>query len=270
MRSQSRLSAAVLGSGEMKSGFSLSPLPPFFPFLPELVTAARDGVEALAYCDCSESAGAAADEDMPSAAGRRAGRDWRKSARLAALVEKRKVDRLKDDVVLKKRTRLRISRGPDWAHFGQQVLRIGPERARADSRLSSDNTLQRTRMSQAPPPVANSGEDAITRVVDVAPEAFADDQVSLEDAYEVAMTLAEIAKGDYQRVWMYLEAVKEAADAVWYPRSRCSFRTSSCTTPSQFSERFGTGSRSRRSSTSWPILPMGGQKVLRGDWEMGS
>ncbi|KAL8292323.1 hypothetical protein RQP46_001789 [Phenoliferia psychrophenolica] len=55
-------------------------------------------------------------------------------------------------------------------------------------------------MSQAPPPVANSGEDAITRVLDVAPEAFADEEVSLEDAYEVAITLAEIAKGDYQRI----------------------------------------------------------------------
>ncbi|KAK4704388.1 diphthamide biosynthesis protein 2, partial [Phenoliferia sp. Uapishka_3] len=55
-------------------------------------------------------------------------------------------------------------------------------------------------MSQAPPPVANSGEDAITRVVDVAPESFADEQVSLEDAYEVLMTLAEIEKGNYQRI----------------------------------------------------------------------
>jgi diphthamide biosynthesis protein 2 len=54
--------------------------------------------------------------------------------------------------------------------------------------------------SQAPPPVANSGEDAITRTVDIEPEAFASELVSLEEAYEVDMTLDEIDKGGYERV----------------------------------------------------------------------
>lgn len=53
---------------------------------------------------------------------------------------------------------------------------------------------------QAPPPVANSGEDVITRTVDVEPEAFSEPTVSLEEAYEVEMTLQEIERGDYQRV----------------------------------------------------------------------
>lgn len=55
-------------------------------------------------------------------------------------------------------------------------------------------------MASAPPPVANSGEDAITQVIDVEPESFAAGSVSLEEAYEVDMTLEEIEKGSYQRV----------------------------------------------------------------------
>lgn len=55
-------------------------------------------------------------------------------------------------------------------------------------------------MSQAPPPVANSGEDAITRTLDVQPESFTDAAVSLDEAYEIDMTLAEIEKGGYQRI----------------------------------------------------------------------
>ena len=55
--------------------------------------------------------------------------------------------------------------------------------------------------TQAPPPVANSGEDAITRTVDVAPESFADNtQLSFEEAYEVESTMYEIERGGYQRV----------------------------------------------------------------------
>lgn len=56
--------------------------------------------------------------------------------------------------------------------------------------------------SQAPPPVANSGEDAITRTMDVQPDVFAGDgtQLSFEEAYEIESTLHEIQKGGYNRV----------------------------------------------------------------------
>lgn len=55
-------------------------------------------------------------------------------------------------------------------------------------------------MSSAPPPVANSGEDAITRSLDAAPEAFAAPEVPLAEAYEVEPTLDEITRGGYSRV----------------------------------------------------------------------
>jgi hypothetical protein len=56
-------------------------------------------------------------------------------------------------------------------------------------------------MSQAPPSVAPTGEDAIYRTIDAAPESFTDEaSVSLDEAYEVQLTLDEINKGGYQRV----------------------------------------------------------------------
>ena len=57
-------------------------------------------------------------------------------------------------------------------------------------------------MSQAPPPLAPTGEEAIYQTIDVEPEAFADveEASSLTEAYEVELTLQEIAKGGYQRV----------------------------------------------------------------------
>lgn len=56
-------------------------------------------------------------------------------------------------------------------------------------------------MTSAPPPVANTGEDAILRTIDAAPESFTDESAtSLEEAYEVELTLAEIHKGGYERV----------------------------------------------------------------------
>ncbi|GAA5893300.1 hypothetical protein JCM6882_007998 [Rhodosporidiobolus microsporus] len=59
-------------------------------------------------------------------------------------------------------------------------------------------------MSQAPPAIANSGEDAILRTLDVAPEAFTDSlsegAVSLEEAYEVDLTVREIEEGGYLRI----------------------------------------------------------------------
>ncbi|KAM0789321.1 hypothetical protein ACM66B_000158 [Microbotryomycetes sp. NB124-2] len=54
--------------------------------------------------------------------------------------------------------------------------------------------------TSAPPPVANSGEDAITRTVDVVPEQIADDSVPFNDAYEIEHTLAEIESGGYTRI----------------------------------------------------------------------
>ncbi|GAA5906828.1 hypothetical protein JCM5296_001952 [Sporobolomyces johnsonii] len=70
-------------------------------------------------------------------------------------------------------------------------------------------------MSQAPPPLAPTGEDAIYQTIDVAPEAFADDQeaTSLEEAYEVDLTLTEIDKGGYSRIGLQF-ADEQLHDAV--------------------------------------------------------
>ncbi|KAK4057237.1 Diphthamide biosynthesis protein 2 [Microbotryomycetes sp. JL221] len=52
----------------------------------------------------------------------------------------------------------------------------------------------------APPPVANSGEDAITRMNDVVPEPFASDATPFVDAYEIEQTVAEIINEGYNRI----------------------------------------------------------------------
>ncbi|KDE07589.1 hypothetical protein MVLG_02055 [Microbotryum lychnidis-dioicae p1A1 Lamole] len=52
----------------------------------------------------------------------------------------------------------------------------------------------------APPPVANSGEDAITHTIDVEPEQFASEFESPSDAYEVENTVHQIVDGGYQRI----------------------------------------------------------------------
>lgn len=71
-------------------------------------------------------------------------------------------------------------------------------------------------MSSAPPPVANSGEDVITREVDVQPELFADESVPLEEAYEVEETLKELE--GYSRVTLALEkAIKPELTQRWTP-----------------------------------------------------
>ena len=54
--------------------------------------------------------------------------------------------------------------------------------------------------TQAPPSVAPSGEEAIHRSVDVEPEPLASGALALEQAYEVDLTVAEIERGNYQRV----------------------------------------------------------------------
>ncbi|KAK4048241.1 Diphthamide biosynthesis protein 2 [Microbotryomycetes sp. JL201] len=54
--------------------------------------------------------------------------------------------------------------------------------------------------STAPPPVANSGEDAITRTTDVVPEQIADAGVPFNEAYEIDQTVAEIESGGYTRI----------------------------------------------------------------------
>ncbi|GAA5844653.1 hypothetical protein JCM5353_001332 [Sporobolomyces roseus] len=70
-------------------------------------------------------------------------------------------------------------------------------------------------MSQAPPPLAPTGEEAIHQVIDVEPEAFADSEEagSLEQAYEVDLTLQEIEKGGYQRIGLQF-ADEQLHDAV--------------------------------------------------------
>ncbi|BGP16795.1 hypothetical protein JCM10213_002189 [Rhodosporidiobolus nylandii] len=69
-------------------------------------------------------------------------------------------------------------------------------------------------MAQAPPSVAPSGEDAITRTIDVHAAALTDEGgVSLEEAYEVALTLAEIERGGYERIALQF-ADEQLHDAV--------------------------------------------------------
>lgn len=49
--------------------------------------------------------------------------------------------------------------------------------------------------------IANSGQDAIERPLDVTPLAIADDgEVSFEDAYEISHTAQRIAQGEFKRV----------------------------------------------------------------------
>ncbi|SCV69855.1 BQ2448_1249 [Microbotryum intermedium] len=52
----------------------------------------------------------------------------------------------------------------------------------------------------APPPVANSGEDAITQTIGVEPEQFAPEFESLYDAYEIETTVHQIMGGGFQRI----------------------------------------------------------------------
>lgn len=52
----------------------------------------------------------------------------------------------------------------------------------------------------APPTVTNSGEDVILASLEVVSERIADAAVSLAEAYEIEMTLSEIARGGYERV----------------------------------------------------------------------
>lgn len=106
-------------------------------------------------------------------------------------------------------------------------------------------------MSQAPPPLAPTGEDAIYQTIDVEPEAFADDEEagSLSEAYEVELTLQEIEKGGYQRVSTPLQHLFAAdwscrtvvwssirADQIKLDRSVSNSQMSSCTMPSPSSE----------------------------------
>jgi len=54
---------------------------------------------------------------------------------------------------------------------------------------------------QAPPSVAPSGEDAILQSIDAQPLPLSDlDSVSLDEAYEVDLSLQEILRGGYSRV----------------------------------------------------------------------
>ncbi|GAA5851614.1 hypothetical protein JCM8547_001149 [Rhodosporidiobolus lusitaniae] len=68
-------------------------------------------------------------------------------------------------------------------------------------------------MQQAPPSVAPSGEDAILRTIDAEPQTFTDSAASLEEAYEVDLTLDEISKGGYQRIALQF-ADEQLHDAV--------------------------------------------------------
>lgn len=71
-----------------------------------------------------------------------------------------------------------------------------PPRRLVSTTVTTHGTLM---ASQAPPPVANSGEDVIHQDLQVEPELLAEG-VSLEDAYEVDMTVKEILTGGYERI----------------------------------------------------------------------
>lgn len=51
-----------------------------------------------------------------------------------------------------------------------------------------------------------SGEDAITRIIDVKPDKTTDnlDPIEFDEFYEIKRTAEEIVKGDYKRVRMLL------------------------------------------------------------------
>lgn len=55
-------------------------------------------------------------------------------------------------------------------------------------------------MSQAPPPVANTGEDVIHRDIVIDKEEFNPADTTLEAEYEIFSTLQQIEKGGYKRV----------------------------------------------------------------------
>lgn len=83
---------------------------------------------------------------------------------------------------------------------GSTSTRSSSDLRRFKNKAARDAQQPSLTMASAPPPVANNGEDAITQIIDVEPETFAAGSVSLEEAYEVDMTLDEIEKGSYQRV----------------------------------------------------------------------
>ncbi|GAA5856694.1 hypothetical protein JCM9279_000303 [Rhodotorula babjevae] len=69
-------------------------------------------------------------------------------------------------------------------------------------------------MSQAPPSVAPSGEDAILQQIDAQPLPLSDlASVSLEDAYEVNLSVQEVIRGGYSRVALQF-ADEQLHDAV--------------------------------------------------------
>ncbi|GAA5931462.1 hypothetical protein JCM3775_006860 [Rhodotorula graminis] len=69
-------------------------------------------------------------------------------------------------------------------------------------------------MSQAPPSVAPSGEDAILQHIDAQPLPLSDlDSVSLLDAYEVDLSVQEVLRGGYSRVALQF-ADEQLHDAV--------------------------------------------------------
>ncbi|GAA5899126.1 hypothetical protein JCM8208_003010 [Rhodotorula glutinis] len=69
-------------------------------------------------------------------------------------------------------------------------------------------------MSQAPPSVAPSGEDAILQHIDAQPLPLSDlESVSLQDAYEVDLSVQEILRGGYSRVALQF-ADEQLHDAV--------------------------------------------------------
>ena len=120
-----------------------------------------------------------------------------------------------------------LSKGVGWARRGEdgvrlrgRMLRASRDVARANqigSSLPCSGLVQLTTphrltastsahtatssMSQAPPSVAPSGEDAILHHIDAQPRPLSDlASVSLDDAYEVDLTVHEILRGGYSRV----------------------------------------------------------------------
>ncbi len=123
-------------------------------------------------------------------------------------------------------------------------------------------------VTQAPPSVAPSGEEAIHRTVDVEPVPLASGQggaLALEQAYEVDLTLAEIERGNYHRVSRILarRTAAIADEKEGSNRSDSNLPTSNCTTRSRSIGLCGIAFRKRKNSTYSQTRPTEGERLAR-------
>lgn len=108
----------------------------------------------------------------------------------------------------------------------------------------------------APPSLSTSGEDAITRTLDVEPDTLV--VGSIDEAYDTEWTASVIQSHNYSRV-SYLHCVlAQSLTTFLLSRSRSNFQMSFCMPPSQY---FGLSKEDYPMTgnyTSSLIQPMGG------------